>query len=123
MTISVTTLNVSKADQRGPDRSILPDLSGLITVVSGDSESDPINIKGLHAIGLVLPAAITSVVTVELHVSNLEDGTYAKLADSGEFTLGALQAVSSTSILAWNWLKVVYVAAATGGGSIPLSFS
>lgn len=123
MTISVTTGNVNQDDQRGPDRSILPDLAALIAVISGNTASEPINIKGLHAVGLVLPAAITGMTGIELHVANAEDGTYAKLAEGGEFTLGALQAVGSPFILEWNWLKIVYVGTVAGSGSINLSFS
>ena len=123
MTISVTDLNVSAKDQRGPDRDLLPDISGLVTVISGDTASSPINIKGLHAVGLVLPAAITGMTGVELHASNVEDGTYAKLDQSGEFVLSALKAVGSSFITEWNWLKIVYVGTVTGSGEIPLSFA
>lgn len=121
---SQTDLNVSEADQRGPDRDQLPDISGNIVIITDDEESKVINIKGLHAVGLILPAAIAGLTGVELHVSNLEAGTYAKLAEGGEFTLDALKAVGSAFITEWNYLKIVYVGTATTGGEeIPLSFS
>lgn len=125
MSISVTAENVNEDNQMGEDRSILPDLAALITVIADDTESEPMNIKGLHAVGLLLPTtALAGLTGVELHVANKEDGTYAKLVEGGEFTLtAALQAVGSPFILEWNWLKIVYVGTVTGSGEIPLSFA
>ena len=125
MTTSVTVANLPTDGTAGSgaDRSRLPDQTGNITVISGNTESDVINTKGLHAVGLVLPAAITGMTGVEIHVSNLLDGTYAKLANSGEFTLTARKAVGSSFISEWNYMKIVYVGTVTGSGEIPLSFA
>lgn len=126
MTISVTTLNVSKKDQRGPDRSQLPDVSANVDVIDTDTESKVINIKGLHAVGIVLPSTtdIAGLTDVEIHVSNLEDGTFALLAQEGSFALGAAKsAVGSGFLVEWNYMKLVYVGTITGSGEIPLSFA
>ena len=122
MTISVTRNNVNGDNQVGEDRSKLPDLATDIDVISGNTESEPINIKGLHAVGVSLPAAITGMTGVELHAANKEDGTYRKLGEGGEFTLDDL-AHGSPFILEWNWLKIVYVGTVTGTGEINLSFA
>lgn len=128
MTTSVTkqTLSSDGPGGRGPDRSQPPFDDGNIVVAAGNTESGELDIRGLRAMGVTLPATadITGLTGIEIHVASKKGGVYAKLAQEGEFSTDTeKQGVGSSFLYEWNSAKIIYVGTITGSGSIPLSFA
>lgn len=121
MTIATVQENITNA-RLGPDKNILPNLSGNILVIGGDTESPPFTVKGFRSLGFIDPGDLTGVTAFQIHVSNLLLGTYANL-DISDFTAGTLQAFSTELVKGWAFAKIVLVGTLTGSGNIPIGLS
>lgn len=94
----------------GPDKNILPFMSHNLPLVSGNDESSVFSIKGFRKLGLLIPAVLTGVTGIQVHVSNKEDGTFAPV-DIVDITPGGAEAkvVEVDLVLAWSFAKIVLI--------------
>jgi len=118
MTIAIVNLNIDNA-KLGPDKNILPSLPGNIVLLSTDTESAVFRIEGFRSLGLIDTGLLTGVTAFQIQVSNLLNGTFAKL-DITDFVAGVLTAHSTTFIAGWRFAKIKLIGTLSVSGNIPI---
>jgi hypothetical protein len=120
MTIAIVNPNTDNA-QNGPDKNVLPEMAGSIDWIAGDTESQPINVKGFRGLGIVDPGNLGPT-GWQVHVAATMDGVYAPL-DIDDFGGGALKAYGTSFVAEWRWAKIVPVGAIVTPGNTPYCLS
>ena len=125
MTIAKVNTNTGGKSEVGPDRARKPSMPNSVTWISGNTESEEINVEGFVGVGFfgLDTGQLVGATAIQVHVSNKLGGVFAKLNIDDFVLTGSTLAFSTTFVAEWCAMKFVLVGALTGSGEMPYCLS